>query len=364
MRKRKLILLTCALCACATFACSFAGCAPKFPKEAVEKPTSITVGSSRGGNIRVMQLTDLHLTKGSSFKQDKQTLRWTKEAVRFAHADVVAVTGDLVGSLYGRDRALKEFADIMEEEKQYWMYTFGNHDAEWSHSTKKTEPIDSVAEREYMLDLLKGYKYSLMQKGSTDGVGNYLVDMVDKDGNIIYSFVNMDSHGKKFDEKGSDIGYYGVHSAQVEWYDQQIAALKERSNNQKIQSALFMHVPFYEYNTALAQTPHVGNFTEHFLENRCYSPSEKDDTGLFGKIVEKQSTSFVSVGHDHDFNWLREYNDIYLSYGRVSGVNAWERRTPVGATIVDINPKATSLELMYRVGVIEPSFAYSQFSGF
>ena len=109
-----------------------------YKKGNVEKATSIALPDN--GVVRVLQLTDLHLTSPQISKQDKQTLKWVEQAVEFARPDIVAVTGDAVGSLLpfrGRDKALIALAEIFEEKQVYWMLTFGNHDGEWSSATGK-----------------------------------------------------------------------------------------------------------------------------------------------------------------------------------------------------------------------------------
>ena len=169
-----------------------------YKKGEVEKATSIKLKDN--GVLRVLQLTDLHLTSVQLFQQDRQTIKWVKEAVKYARADVVAITGDAVGSLLPfrmRDKALIELAEVFEKAEVYWMYTFGNHDGEWANDTgKEVNGHNRYKGREELYDLLKGYKYSLMQKGDTDGVGNYVIDVVDNSGKVVYGLVNMDSQSR------------------------------------------------------------------------------------------------------------------------------------------------------------------------
>ena len=80
-------------------------------------------------------------------------------------------------------------------------------------------------------------------------------------------------------------------------------------------------------------------------------------------MLELGSTDFVGVGHDHDFNFAIDYKGVYLTYGRVSGVNAWRRRTPVGASVIDINVNAESLQSRYKFTVLEPTFDYEEWEG-
>ena len=336
----------------------------------VEKATSIQL--KEDGVLRVLQLTDLHLTAIPVTKQDKQTIKWVKQAVKYARADVVAVTGDAVGSLAPfrfRDQALIELAEVFEEAEVYWMYTFGNHDGEWSQATKgEVKQANQDQGKEELYDLLKGYKYSLMQKGDTDGVGNYVVDVVDGDGKVVYGLINMDSQARNWDENGEKMSTYrGLTDNQKTWYEQQVRALQARAGA-PVKSSLFMHVPLFEYSDAWLNGVHVGGFSVVNIEGESYAPDK--NYGFYQKIKELGSTDFVTVGHDHDFNWLIIYDEdvdsgfegVYFSYGRVSGVNAWQRRTPVGATVIDININATNIDARYKVSVIEPSFEYDEYA--
>lgn len=341
-----------------------------YKKGEVEKATSIQL--KEDGVLRVLQLTDLHLTAIPVTKQDKQTIKWVKQAVKYARADVVAVTGDAVGSLAPfrfRDQALIELAEVFEEAEVYWMYTFGNHDGEWSQATKgEVKQANQDQGKEELYDLLKGYKYSLMQKGDTDGVGNYVVDVVDGDGKVVYGLINMDSQARNWDENGEKMSTYrGLTDNQKTWYEQQVRALQARAGA-PVKSSLFMHVPLFEYNDAWLNGVHVGGFPVVNIEGESYAPDK--NCGFYQKIKELGSTDFVTVGHDHDFNWLIKYDKdaaggfegVYFSYGRVSGVNAWQRRTPVGATVIDININATNIDARYKVSVIEPSFEYEEYA--
>lgn len=315
--------------------------------------------------VRVLQLTDLHLISTDTKKEDKQTLKWVEQAIDYAKPDIVAVTGDAVGSLAPfrmRDKSLIALAEIFEEKQVYWMLTFGNHDGEWSYASGGEVGADNRDEgKRELADLLKGYKYSLLQEGDTDGVGNYVIDVVDQDGKAVYAFVNMDSHDKAFDADGEKQGYSGLTSNQIAWYEREMSALKERAGGETVKSALFMHVPLYEYKDAWLNYEHSGDFVPVYTEGKVYCADE--NVGFFDKMVELGSTDFVAVGHDHDFNFAIDYKGVYLTYGRVSGVNAWGRRTPVGASVIDINVNAASLETRYKFTVLEPTFDYGEWEG-
>lgn len=365
-KKQKIIIgITVPLAVVVTVIVSVLASFAYFPyrKGEVEKSTSIALPSD--GVVRVLQLTDLHLISTDTKKEDKQTLKWVEEAIEYAKPDIVAVTGDAVGSLAPfrmRDKSLIALAEIFEEKQIYWMLTFGNHDGEWSYASGGEVGADNRDEgKQELADLLKGYEYSLLQTGNTDGVGNYVIDVVNEEGKAVYAFVNMDSHDKAFDENGNKLGYSGLTANQVVWYEEQMDALKERAGGEVVKSALFMHVPLYEYNDAWLNYEHTGGFAPVYTEGKVYCADE--NIGFFDKMVELGSTDFVGVGHDHDFHFAIDYKKVYLTYGRVSGVNAWGRRTPVGASVIDINVNAESLQSRYKFTVLEPTFDYEEWEG-
>ena len=369
-KKKILIGITVPVCVVVLVLVSMLIAFSVFPyrKGEVEKATSIELPED--GVLRVLQLTDLHFSSIELIKQDRQTIKWVKEAVKYARADIVAVTGDTVGGLFPfrmRDKALIKLAEIFEEAEVYWMYTFGNHDGEWCYGTgKEVKEENQNQGKEELYDLLKGYKYSLMQKGDTDGVGNYVIDVVDKDGKVVYGLINMDSQARNFDENGEKMStYHGLSENQMAWYEREINALNERAGKQ-VKSSLFMHVPLFEYTDAWLNNKHVGDFPAVNIEGTSYAPDK--NVGFYSKMKELGSTDFVTVGHDHDYNWLIKYDadenfeGVYFCYGRVSGVNAWQRRAPLGATIIDINVNADNIDARYKVSVIEPSFTYSPYA--
>ncbi len=344
-----------------------------YPDGPVEKATSIELPED--GKIRILQLTDLHLTAPAWNGRDSQTLEWVKEAIRMSDPDVIAVTGDAVGSNYfyrQRDKGIVAIAEICEEAGIPWMFTYGNHDGEWSWQTGAMVGPENVEQgKEEILEVLQGYKYSLMTRGDTDGVGNYVIDVVDKDGKTVFGLINMDSHDKIFRENGEKSGYAGVTADQVAWYEREIKALNARGDGD-VKSALFMHVPLYEYQDALDNYPLWGDFHSYTLQDKCYVP--ETNIGLYDKIAELRSTQFVTAGHDHDHNFAVMYEGpdginadfpVILHYARCSGVNAWERRVPIGASVIDIDVLSDDVESMYKISVIEPprDFYYDEYEG-
>lgn len=265
---------------------------------------------------------------------------------------------------------------------------------------------DNTTENANIYELLQGYEYSLVARSAEEisspaamGVGNYVIELKNNKDEVVYAVFHMDTHGKMYidpigNTKGADgyvdAGYVGLTDMQVQWYKDTV---KKYADN-GIPSALFMHVPHYAYREAVEQysgkTDYgVPEFEElNDLENKLnaqgmlldkyadygfvkqegvYGP--RWDEGLADAMNEYISTNLVSVGHDHNNSFVINYgndvkNPVLLAYGRTSGVNAYARDIPVGATVFDINFSAydpLDPQAMYNIVWEKPSFEYDAY---
>ena len=82
------------------------------------------------GNIKIMQLTDLHFTNDD--EADHKTVELVRQALRDEKPDFVIVTGDMVYGEHNLEFLPKVFAPLTEGDCP-WTFVFGNHDSEWGH---------------------------------------------------------------------------------------------------------------------------------------------------------------------------------------------------------------------------------------
>lgn len=424
------------------------GCTSNFDTTLKEgnltKVDSLQVASD--GKFKIMQLTDLHLTTGGSYKMDHQTLQWVEQAIETVKPDLVEVTGDAVGSgVKGRNEGILALANIFEKHQTYWAYTFGNHDGE--HSTKdgkdfwigkegkqtdltqvantalvgnslaggistirseETEKIfygDNTSGNEELFDLLKGYEYSLLSRSQEElqaenrdemGVGNYVIELKNNENKTVFAVFHMDTHGKTYvipkgaqgKEDWKDTGYVGLTQKQVNWYENKIKSYSENG----VKSALFMHVPSYEYRGLCesyiglnrygvpqyqenADLEYWGQLATPAAFKDAYRYEFKDggvyaarwDDGLAQVMAKYPSNTLIAVGHDHNNSFVNESTvnrgDYYLAYGRTSGVNAWSRDIKIGASVYTIDTNAAqrseaTLEQIYSIDIAWPNFKY------
>lgn len=267
--------------------------------------------------LRVMQIADPQLKFGS-WTHDKRTMDLLDKAIDQLKPDVAVCTGDLTFSIFARG-AVKHFADFMEKKQVYWAFTYGNHDSETTFSKYRHA------------ELLKKYKYCLFDGGPSNitGESNYFVNIKDADGNLVYSLCMMDSN--MYQEGQTDVfnrEYGEIEQSQVDWYKWNIQGLLTK--NPKVQSSLFMHIPFKTHLEVLNDPNKAGSLQEVDREWKGEMlPGIAFQGGTCGQamsdtIVALGSTKAVFVGHDH-INTIRGLTSqgIFMAYGRCCGYHTY-----------------------------------------
>lgn len=276
-------------------------------------------------DIKVMQLTDIHIGAGFiSKEEDKMALNAIEAMIREEKPDLVIVTGDIAfpvphqaGTLNNKNGA-KLFAQLMEQLGVYWCLSFGNHDTEaYSYSSRKS--ISNLYSNK------EKYPHCLFQAGDdeVDGYGNYIVKVKKSTGQITQAFVMLDSHSYvDGDIFGIDWKYDCVHKNQVAWYENEIKKLTEQNYGITPKSLMFFHIPPYEmlsaYNeyrdNGFENTENVKYTYGDFGEQEPVVFPSMYNYGLFDKVVELGSTQGIFFGHDHLNNFSLSYKGIQLSY--------------------------------------------------
>ena len=346
-----------------TIAVSFSGCKGYNAKKKegnLEKRTSLNVKDD--GSFRILQITDTHLISNGKNKRDRETLRWIKESIEISKPDLVVMSGDITGNgTKDRDKGMLAVANLMEEEKIYWTYLFGNHDGEhgkdengkecWLGKEGTRTEVSSVCKNanydkskgelffgdntrgnKQLFDLLGGYEYCLIRQDALEkdhskemGIGNYVVDLKNNKGETVFAIVSMDSHAKMyFEPKGNtegiegckDMGYLGLTDMQIEWYKNTIKPYAQKN----IKTMLFIHVPNYGFREIVEtadgvndfgipqfkELPDVQNATKNMrFKDTVFTKKEGIygpcwDEGLLNVMDEYKSTNIISVGHDHN----------------------------------------------------------------
>ena len=314
---------------------------------------SLTVDKD-ADKLKIMQIADPQIKFGS-WTRDKKTMDLLDRAIKKEQPDICVVTGDLTLSIFTFD-AFKYFANFMEERKQYWTFTYGNHDSQFDCS-KYT-----------IYQLLSEYEYCLFDPGPSDvhGESNFLVNVfkgTKSAENLIYSLVLLDS-GMYPDGENvalSDWVYDWIRSDQMEWYDWAVGKLQ--AINPNVQSSMFFHIPIKEFanmyylnelkKDSTAKVPdYVKNVLQGNVEIRdvkgVVRENDKDESefvygdngytvgiyyqgnaegadhpDVFAHIKNSNCTKALFCGHDHVNNLKGYYDGIYLGYGLCCGYHTY-----------------------------------------
>ena len=281
----------------------------------------------RGDSLKILQLTDLHLTYGID-ANDRSTYSLIRKLVKKDDWDLVVITGDMTMSPLG-PILFKKLIKVMEELKTPWTFIFGNHETDYHLY-------------EDYLTLIEDTKYLVFKVGPKmvdGGAGNFMIEFM-KEGALFYKAYFLDSHQER-EEYSEEEGEYGfLSTAQVEWY-------QGHSQTDTTPSIMFMHIPIRQYK--LIETDPNLDYIGVYKEGKVCA--QGIDTGIFAAITEIGKTKAVFVGHDHlsDFHFTLE--GVILGYGRASGYNGYGYLEKGGRMIeIDADYKI-STEILLESGV-------------
>jgi len=254
------------------------------------------------GKFKIIQITDVHYQKNNPESAVAITL--LNEVLDAEKPDLVVFTGDIIYSKPVKE-GLDDVFNTVIERKIPWAYVFGNHDHEQGMSLQE------------IMDFVTPKPYCLAEAGdkSLKGVGNYILEVKGSVNDSIKSVLYFFDSGAYTPIKG--LGTYDWFAFnQVEWYKNESAAYTKENNGNPYPALAFFHIPLAEY--PLMKAEKYDQLIGSKDEKEC---NGKLNTGMFAAMREAGDVMGTFVGHDHDNDYIGDYYDIYLAYGRFSGGN-------------------------------------------
>lgn len=292
-------------------------------------------------DYRILLLADIQLDAAP--RRTKKALKLIRATVDSVKPDFIITLGDNAEWHYS-DLMAKKLTKTLGELNTPWALVLGNHDSEGRKG------------RAWYGNHYQTAKNSLFDYGPSNihGVGNYPVLLKDEQGNIIYSFIMMDSNvGRKYE---SGDGYDFIHRDQIEWYKWQVKGISAAQygeyspeNGKVVPSMCFFHIPLPEYDDAVkAVKAGAIDSTKFFGENREDVAAAKVNSGMFDVMKNLKSTTHVFVGHDHVNNLSVEWQGIRLTYGLKSAPTSYFAEDMQGGTLVTISgDKKPKIEIQH-----------------
>jgi 3',5'-cyclic AMP phosphodiesterase CpdA len=250
--------------------------------------------SMKNQSLKILQITDLHLTYGIDYG-DQKTFRLIKKLAEQDDYDLIVITGDLTMSPQG-PRLFSRLINHMESLEIPWTFIFGNHETDYN-------------EYEDYLKRIRNTNYLYFKVGPQivdGGVGNFKITFEKNDVPFYHAYF-FDSKAEINPNAYDSSTYDFINTHQIEWYEQHVS--------QDIENSLvFMHIPLIQFDVSEG---YVGTYDEKQVYHQAV------DEGFFDKMVEHGKSKAVFVGHDHLNDFYVIVNDIMLAYGRITGYNGY-----------------------------------------
>ncbi|WP_165040153.1 metallophosphoesterase family protein [Dysgonomonas sp. ZJ709] len=259
-----------------------------------------TLKFNSSGDFKIIQFTDVHYKQGKP--ESAVAIELINEVLNAEKPDLVIFTGDVIWAKPVKQGLDEVFAPVIERGIP-WAYVFGNHDDEFGMS------------RQELMDYVVQKPYCLAQAGdeSLDGVGNYILEVKDKKNEKLKTLLYLFDSGAYTPIK--NLGSYDwMRLSQIQWYTNQSAAYTKNNNGKPYPALAFFHIPLAEY--PLMTTAKDAKIIGEKREDEC---NGKLNSGMFAAMRQAGDVMGTFVGHDHDNDYIGEYYNIYLAYGRYSG---------------------------------------------
>ena len=261
------------------------------------------------GSFKIVQFTDLHYQGNEASQVVVENIN---KALDSEKPDFVIFTGDVVLQA----PVAEKYKDILQpliSRKIPYAVLWGNHDQE--HDMTREELQKMIEKQPYNV----GFK-----KQGIPGESNFIltVKSVDsnKSGAVLYC---LDSHSYS---TLPDVPKYGwISHEQVIWYVNESARLTKENGGKPLPALAFYHIAVPEYNLA------AGDETVPMIGWRMEVPcSPGINTGFFAATKIAGDVMGHFVGHDHDNDYVANWQNVYLGFGRFSGGKTTYNNMPDG----------------------------------
>ena len=285
---------------------------------------------NKSGKFKIVQFTDVHYIQDNP-KAEIAAER-IEEVLNAEKPDMVFFTGDVI---YGKPAAesYRAIMDLVATKKIPFAVTFGNHDDEQGMS------------RSELFELLQSYPSNLTDSvAGVHGASNFVLPIKSasskKNAYVLYGF---DSNC--YSQLKGIGGYDYIKSDQIDWYRNQSRQLTAANNGTPLGALAFFHIPLPEFNQAATheQAALVGTR----MERAC---APQLNTGLYTAMKEMGDVEGVFVGHDHDNDYVVNWNNILLGYGRYTGGNTVYNNLSNGARVIELTENEPGFSTWIRLG--------------
>lgn len=297
---------------------------------------------NKDGVFKIVQFTDMHYIHGNQGADT--TLLLISRVLDEEKPDMVIFTGDIVTGKPVRE-GWDTITKFVIDRKIPFAVTLGNHDHEQGVT------------REEIARFVISYPYNLntLMVADVFGVMNDVIPIYGSEKHLgvralIYCF---DSGA--YSIIGGIGGYGWITSDQIEWYKKQSLRYTIANNFEPLPALAYFHIPLPEYRSAFNDEKNI-RYGER-RENEC--PPELN-SGLFLSMREMRDVMATFVGHDHLNDYIVNYHDIALAYGKFSGWKTTYTPEINGARVVVLKEGKREFDTWIRQldGIVRDKITY------
>ena len=281
---------------------------------------------------KVLLLADPQLDPTQKYKiegsENKLTITLLNKLLDAADPDFVVIAGDLaISEFHNNWQYFCRIADIFEERKIPWTFSFGNHDCQPAYVasyTGKYTLYKQMSKPRFLEAVQSKYRYCMVYSGPCeDGYGNHVVNVRNSQGQLLNTFICLDC---VYDEE-ADSGYSRVITEkQTEYYASVVESLSA-AEGRVIPSVVVTHVMLQEARTGWQRAKQKKKDSTIYWGN-CLEwtyAKQKEKSPIFATIKRLGSTKAVFFGHEHNNDGSVEYQGIRLTFIPHSGMSHYYR---------------------------------------
>lgn len=329
----------------------------------------ICIEKNRGEDFTILNFSDVQLSglhyELSSFNSQIDYLHSSIDP------DLITLTGDLS---YGFANAFKTSVDKMESLGTPWAPVFGNHDDSqvFEHLYRQSR---TLMQAENCLFMEGPKSLARIYPVDSDAYGNYVVNIVEIDGDsfrVVRSLIFMNSGDLEHYSIGFGERYYNYKNyarlteKQQKWFLDMTRCVQIYDDDMNVPCGVFVHIPPTVYNEAALKAYKVEhptnslqklvNQTKDISFNDSYDSkywnegyegsfgtlretvgSASYDDHFFDNVLLSGCTDFIVAGHDHDNNFVIDYEGVKLIYSLKTGISCYASSDAQGGTVITVH---------------------------
>ena len=256
-------------------------------------------------------------------KMDERCYDYITELVNATNPDLIILTGDIIyGEFDDNGTALVKFINFMETFQIPWAPIFGNHENE------------SLKGADWQCEQLENAQYCLFDQKTLTGNGNYSVAIAQgEEIKRVFYMLDTNGCGNASDASmanGHTTKTVGLGQDQINWYTEEITALKALVPDVKISFAYHIQAAIfgeayakYGFNqSVLQQDINIDTMADAaasdfgFIGRQMKNPWDEDFTIFNG--MKALGADSIFVGHEHCNSASVVYDGVRFQFGQKS----------------------------------------------